>query len=259
MITLLNKFDDGYIIQRKDVLDIISHYIDADGLSEYIKDVDFDNSDLSPASYNPITHKMRFNPEPILEYCDDKFFEISKGFDVDKKYFPYFVNFYYLYAIFHEIEHARQEKRYKTSEDKLYRYLYELCDYLHFHDNSLYKKNHSLFPMEIDAHNNGFLRSYQLLSYTKLPRRETRIMYLRYLYSLLYNYRKVNCFNVLTPIDKLSQAARQVDIKKIHELLHESRLPKIERFNLGVSVTPREYNSISSEKNKILTKEILRK
>ena len=259
MITLLNKFDDGYIIQRKDVLEIIGHYISEDNLGKYIKDVSFDNNIEGSATYNPITGRMSFNEEKVLKYCNEKFSDVFEIFKVSDTYESYFINFYYLYTLFHEIEHAKQEKEYDNTNNKLYRYLYELCHNLLFYDHSLYEKRHSLFPIEIEAHNNGFLKAYQLLSYTKLPKRETQIMYLRYLYSLLCNYEKINCFRVLTPIDKLSMESKQVDIKRIFKLVDESRLSKIERFNLGVCVTPRELNSIKKEKDKIIFKGRFRK
>ena len=253
MITLLNKFDDGYIICEKDVLEIVSHYIKEDNLEEFIRDVSFDNNYGCMGAYNPINNKIVLNSDDILKFCYSLWNKLMKLYNIDEKYSSYFINFYYLYVLFHEVEHAKQNKKYKSLNDKsiLYAFLYELCSRLEG-NNQFYDKNHDLFPMEIEANNNGLLKSYNLLSYTKLPGRETRILYLQYLFSLLSNYERINKYRVLTPIEKLYENVKTLDIDLIFNLLDESKLSKIERFNLGVCVTPKEFDGIDYEKKKIL-------
>ena len=145
-----------------------------------------------------------------------------------------------------------QAMKYHRDNNIVFQYLYELCTTLQNNDRVLYNKNHSLFPLEIDANNNGYLNAYNLLSYTKLPGRETKILYLQYLFSLLNNYQKINNFRILTPIERLAKENSSIDIDTIFKLLDETRLNKIERLNLGICITPREFNSINFEKVKIL-------
>ena len=255
MITLLNKFDDGYIIQRKDVLDIISHYTEKDHLENFIKDVTFGSNNEHAGTYNLDTYKIALNDDMILENCYELFGELSRIYNIDRGYYPYFINFYYLHTLFHEIEHAKQEKNYQLMrKSNLYEKLYELGRTLQMDNIDFYRKNHSLFPMEIDANNNGYLESYNLLSHTKLPRRETRILYLQYLFSLSYNYQKVTNNYILSPIEKLIEQSNGMDILTLIQLLKETHLSKIERLNLGLIITPSEFNSIEHEKNKILCK-----
>ena len=258
MITLLNKFDDGYIIGEKDVLEIVSHYIEEDNLEEFIKDVSFDNNYEGMGAYKHKANIIILNNENILKFCYCIWDKLMKLYNIDEKYCTYFINFYYLYVLFHEIEHAKQNKKYESLDDKsvLYAFLYGLCSRLEG-NNQFYDKNHDLFPTEIEADNNGLLKSYNLLSYTKLPVRETKVLYLQYLVSLQSNYERINRYRVLTPIEKLyndikiDNNIKVIDMNLILKLLDKSKLSKIERFNLGVCITPKEFDSISRERIKI--------
>ena len=69
--------------------------------------------------------------------------------------------------------------------NKVYVFLYELNDDLMNRNKDLYTRCHDLFPMEIEANNTGLLQSYNLMSHTKLPNREKKIMHLQ-LYLLCY-------------------------------------------------------------------------
>ena len=61
----------------------------------------------------------------------------------------------------------------------------ELNDDLMNRNKDLYTRCHDLFPMEIEANNEGLFKAYQLMTYTKLPGKETQLMHLDYLSNLL--------------------------------------------------------------------------
>ena len=255
MITLLNKFDDNYIIQEKDVLEIINYYINENNLKDYLNDVIFSNHSKYIGCYDLKTNQIIFNDEKILSFCYRKYDLVHNKFFIDENSYTYFLNYYYLYIIFHELSHVMQKANYEKElmkNDNINSYLYELCRKMHYGNQAFYSKNHNLFPMEIDANNNGFLKAYQLMMYTKLPKKELRIMYLQYLFSLLENYTLINPYRVMTPVDKLSKINALIDINEISCLLHKSKLSKIERINLGLDITPKEYHRIEKEKEKIL-------
>lgn len=257
MITLLNKFDDNYIIKEKDILDVAASYVKDNNLEQYLSDIVFDPNNMHLGHYNLKTNKIVLNDEKIIKFGYKLFDKLQNRFEINENYYTYFLNFYYLYIIYHELVHVSQKARYESNinkKDDVFNYLFELCFSLHSNDNSFYKENHDFFPMEIDANNTGYLKAYTLMEYTKLPGKECKMMYLQYLHSLLNNYQKINNERIITPIDKLAMENGNVDINKIGELLNESKLSKIERMNLGLNITSKEYDSVIKEKTKCLIK-----
>jgi len=255
MITLLNKFDDNYIMKEKDILSIISSYIKENNLEAYLKDVSFIDNTNHLGYYNVKTNELVLNDERIIKFGYRLFDKLNNKFHLNEDNYSYYLNFYYLYIIFHELTHINQKAKFeKSNNDDLFNYLYELCMKLHQNDVMFYSKNHDLFPMEIEANNKGFLRAYNLMTYTKLPLKECRVIKLQYIHSLIKNYERINNYRIITPIEKLLDASDATEIRRINELLDNSRLSKIERMNLGVGITPREYDSIIREKAKCLIK-----
>lgn len=253
MITLLNKFDDKYIIKEEDVLEIVSFYLKSNSLTDYLKDIKFDNQSINLAFYNLENNSIVLNSERIWKYCYKKADKIKQEFHISNEYYTYFLNFYYMEVLFHELTHANQKHNYEhAKKDSLYVYLYDLCRLLEYSDYAFYNQNHNLLPTEIEANNNGFLKSYQLMTYTKLPGKETMLMHLEYLRSLLANYRKINNFKVLAPLDKLHVKNPIVDIEEIYKLMDKEKISKIERLNYGLDISPKEFDSIEKEKQKIL-------
>ena len=253
MITLLNKFDDKYIIKEKDVLDIASAYIKENAVEKYLNDINFDSTSNYLAYYNIRTNDIVFNDEKIINNAYKLYDLFYKEYHVNEDNYTYFVNFYYLYIIYHELTHVSQKKRYENSNDEnIYNYLYDLCSNLRKSDVTFYKSKHDIFPMEIEANNKGTLKAYNLMQYTKLPNKECQMLYLRYLSFLITDYERINNFRIKTPIEKLSDENDFVDINKIYELTDHSHLSKIERLNLGLNITVKEYDGIEKEKQKIL-------
>ena len=255
MVTLLNKFDDNYVIKEDDVYGIISSYIKENDLNDEINDVIFSSSDNSLGSYNLNSKKIVLNNEKIWKYCYKNTDEIITNYPVNTKYYTYYLNYFYLTVLFHELEHVSQNKRYENTKNRItdiYCYLYELCQVLKYHNEPFYNKYHDLFPMEIEARNKSLLRSFNLMNYTKLPNNATKIMHFRYLQSLLSNYKRMNKYSIIPPIDILSRVSDNININDIYTLLDHAKLSKIERMNLGVNITANEYNSIQKQKMKIL-------
>lgn len=253
MISLLNKFDDNYVINEKDVLEIASYYLTSNSLTDYLKDIIFDDKSTHLVYYNPIDNTILLNNERIWKYCYKNADRVKNDYRINDRYYNYFLNFYYFSVIFHELTHALQKMNYeKAKSDSLYAYLYDLCKLLQYTNIAFYNKNHDLLPLEIDATNNGFFKAYQLMTYTNLPSRDAQIMHLEYLKSLLNNYRRLNKYKVITPLDKLYSKNPIIDIEEIYKLMDQEKISKMQRLNFGLDITPKEYDSINKEKMKIL-------
>ena len=257
MSSLLSKFNDNYVINLDDVYEIALNYIKVNHLELFLNDIDFDDNREELAFYNPKECNIILNNKKTWETCykwTDKFMEL---YHVDNKYYSYILNFYYLYVLFHEMTHANQKMNHDQLTSKtsnVYLFLYELCEKLHLDSQEFYDNNHDLFPMEIEANNNGLLKAYNIISHTKLPKKESRILYLQYIKSLLTNYEKENKYHILTPLDKLYKEENRINMKMINELFDKANLTLIERLNLGLNITPKEYNHLQKEKLRILIK-----
>ena len=253
MITLLNKFDDKYIIKEEDVLEIVSFYLRSNNLDNYLKNTIFDDNENFLASFDTKNNIIIINNERVWKFCYKNSDNALEKYHFNEEYYSYFLNFYYISVLFHEMTHAKQKMEYENNlNSDLYNYLYELCRMLEYSDLSFYNKNHDLLPLEIEANNNGYLKAYQLMTYTKLPGKEASLMHLEYLKSLLSNYRRLNNYKVLAPMDKLHVKNPVIDIEKIYNLMDNERLSKMDRLNYGLDITPKEYDSIEKEKQKIL-------
>ena len=254
MITLLNKFDDKYIISKKDILGIALSYIELNGLENYFKDISFSSDSKFMGYYNIKTNEIVLNDDKIMKFCYRLYDKLNKFNAIDEDYYSYFINFYYLYIIYHELTHVNQKAKYENgiNDNNLFNYLYETCFKIREEDKSLYNKYHELFPMEIEANNNGFLTAYNLMQYTKLPGKECKMMHFQYLTTLLINYEKVSDDRILTPIEKLTLETNCIDLDKVYELLNNENISKIGRLNYGLPISEREYDTIQKEKQKIL-------
>ena len=255
MITLLNKFDDNYIIREDDIYGIVSSYIRENDLSNELYDITFSNETNYLGSYNLNSKKIILNNERIWKYCYKNTDLLIVNYPSNTKYYTYYLNYFYLTVLFHELTHVLQKRKYDLINNKInniYSYLYELCQTLKYCNEAFYNEYHNLFPMEIEARNESFLRAYNLMNHTKLPGGETKIMRLKYLQSLLLNYKKINKYVVNTPMNILSEASSDINIQDVFTLLDKSKLSKVERMNLGLNIKTREYNGIQKEKMKIL-------
>ena len=52
MITLLNKFDDNYVIGKKDIYDIVYDYVKKENIEKYFHDINFTNALSVLAGYS---------------------------------------------------------------------------------------------------------------------------------------------------------------------------------------------------------------
>ena len=255
MITLLNKFDDNYVIREKDILDVVTAYTRENNIGDYLTKTSFSSTSKHLGYYDANSNQMILNSKRIIKLAYSLFEKLKEKYPINENYSTYFINYFYLYILYHDLTHVKQRIKYEANnKDSLYNYLYELCTDLHQKDFVYYKQNQESLSMEIEANNSALLRAYNMMSYTKLPRNECQIMRLEYLLSVLANYERVNNYYIMTPIEKLNKEDSKFDLDRIYELLDKTRLSKIERLNLGLNITPREYDSIEKEKNKILTK-----
>ena len=260
MVTLLNRFDDNYIMKKEDIMEIVAYYTKEKGIQSSIKDVFFTSNNNVSASFDPSNHEIYIHPNKVIENSQALFADIQKKYQIDDKYYSYFINFYYLHAIYRELEHANQEARHEKNDSKeaIYNYLFELCTRIHQESKPFYEQNRILIPNEIEAHNNSLFTPSVWMKYTKLPSREGNIMYLQYLQSLIANYKKGNGGQLITPIEQLAAIYPNVDLETIKELTKQTKLKKIARLNLGLSVEPKELTDleevITKKTNKILHK-----
>lgn len=63
IITLLNRFDDNYVIQKEDVLDLTARYIRDNNLSSLVSNVVITDEDRS--AYDSDSQLVKFNIEDI--------------------------------------------------------------------------------------------------------------------------------------------------------------------------------------------------
>ena len=246
MITLLNRFDDNYVIRKEDVLNLAAEYIKNDNLSSLVSDVVITDEDRS--TYDSDNQLVKFNIKEISEANQRLFEQLQKEYDIDGKYTSYYLNFYYLKHIYKVLVNISQKAKYEGKED-IRGYLYDLCQSVSMDD-----KSRLLLPMEKEASNFGLLKAYNYLSYTKLPSKEAERMHLEYFKEVLLNYNRRNNYQVTSPIEVLNEMFPIIDMDELNRLLDESKLIKEERFHLGLPVTTKEYDSIQGEVNKRLVK-----
>ena len=256
MNSLINKFNNYHVMDSDDILDITSRIISEYHLEEYLKDIKF-NDDLDEiAVYGQTSCIIYINMKRLWTACYNWANKLQAKYKIDDRNYSYLLNYYCLYILFHEITHAVQKKKHDklcNDTNSAYIFLYELCELLEREEKELYENHHDLFPMEIEANNNGLLKSYNFISHTNLPNREKRILHSQYLTSLIMNY-DISDKAITTPFNKLYNLESRINILKLNELLEESPLDKIERLNLGLDITRGEYKSLQKEKVRLLIK-----
>ena len=252
MMDILSKINDNYVLEKKDILKIVELFFRENHLELYLNDIVFDNNSKYLGAYSIKDKKIILNDDKIIKSCYKFSDRLQKIYHIDENYYNYFLNYYYLYILFHELEHVKQVKKFYDHGTLLYQFLYDLCQRLHYNNPDFYHKNHDFFPMEIDANNNGYLRAYNFFSHTNLPIRDLEIMHAQYLFSLLYNYDKIGNKYISSPINKLCIVDKRINKDLIHKLVDMCKPTEEERLNLGLNITPHEYNSINNEKRKII-------
>ena len=120
MITLLNKFDDNYVIGKiNDICDIVSPYIRQYNLGGYLKDISFNPESKYLAYYNIRTNRLFFNDEKIIRTGYRLFDQLRRKYQISEKYYTYFLNYFYLYIIYHELTHVYQKARDESTLNEL--------------------------------------------------------------------------------------------------------------------------------------------
>ena len=250
---IINIIDGGKIIETDDVLKIVSSCIKYYNLDKYVKDVYFDSNNIYPANYVIKDNVIVFNDQKIIESAYRLYDLIYDIYKIDENNYKYIINFYYLYVIFHELEHAKQKMIYETSDNELFNYLYEIREILQLNRN-FYDEYHDLFPMERQAINSGNIKAYQLMCHSNLSERECNVLYLVYLIRRLCNYHCKNDAKVISPINQLFELA-QGNINILNNLIMNSKLSTDDKIDLGLDINYPEYLNLRREKH-ILYKKI---
>lgn len=244
MITLLNKFDDKYIIQKDDIHEITSKYIKENEAQEFLRDVNLTKESDIVVDFNYKNNELSINMDKLLEQCYKLYRELKERYKIEDQFESYFINYYILEALYQELVHVSQKKRLNSNEEELYKHLIELSIKIKENNPDFHKDNKLIIPGEIEARNTGILTAYNWLDYTKLPVKKDQILYLEYLRNLLLNYKKKNKYQVETPIELLIQKDSSIDIEEIYKLVDKSKMKKIGRLNLGLPITAREYSGV---------------
>lgn len=254
MISLLNRFDEEYIIKKDDILEISSKYAKENKVEPYLSDIIFTNNNGQLSTYNEKDKIITFNPKQILEECKRLLEELRKHHQIDEKYYYYYINYYYLHYIYKELTHLSQRKSIEEKDkEELYRYLIKVSNKFKESKPHIYKKIPELVPKEREAKNLGLYTAYDLMKYTKLPRKESKIMYLEYLKALISSYIK-NEDEIISPIELFSEIDKNIDLDKLKELINTSKVNEAEKMNLGLPLLEDEYNSMENNISKRLIK-----
>ncbi len=252
MITLLNKFDDGYVMNKEDIKKVFLEKIREYNLEDYYKDIKFEMISDYMAYYSTGDGLIHFDDKKVnrvaYDYCDN----LISWYNADEDYYTYYLNFYFLYFIYHEIRHLLQLKMRKNDSFASNNYLYDVCHDLRKNKN-FYKENHNSFPMEIDAANFGLLKAFEILSHTKMIPRERRILQAEYLSSLHYRYALTDEGTVKSPVEMLALKSDLVDLGMINNISSHNHLSKMDRVNLGLPITVSEYNELKNKEEKVLS------
>ena len=246
MITLLNRFDDQYVVKKEDVLEIAAKYVKDHGEEAYLRDINFTKEDGVITDFNYKNNEFSINMDNLLKRSKELYQQLKEKYKSEDKYESYYLNFYILQAIYQELTHVSQKKKIESSnkQEELYRYLIELSIKEKENNQKLFRGSPLLIPAEIEATNTGLLTAFNLLDYTKLPSKESNIMYLEYLKNLILYYQRMNKYQVKTPIEILKEKDNNIDLKKIYRLLDKSKMKKMARMNLGLPITASEYKGI---------------
>ena len=256
MNNLLNKINDQYVIEKNDILDLALLYVRKNNIEQFLSDVIFTSKANVMAHYNNSTKEIVLNDDRIIKTCYKLTDRLQKIYHIQDDHYNYFLNYYYLFTLYHELMHVSQRARFEqsTNQNNIYNYLYAMCIVLHSSNIFFYKHNHDIFPMEIEANNNGYLNAYNLIKNTQLLPKEKNILYLQYLFSLSLNYKKRNKRKIISPIELLNMENEFVDINSINVLVGECNLSRLRRMTLGLFITPSEYEMMKDEKYKCLVK-----
>lgn len=253
MITLLNRFDDGYIMKEEDIRQIINEYKKNYGLEEYVRDVSFKPHSKYPAFYNTKDRIISFDDKRCIRAAYKYFDELYNNYPIDEDNYTYYINNYFLYIIYHELTHAEDLKRYEINyrSNDVFCELYDACNNIRKDDYRFYEKKHNYFPMEINAIHNGLLSAYKIMQHTKLPTRECRVLYAEYLSMLYYYYNKDDEEIITSPVETLARMSKLIDFDRVNDMLNNSSLSKMERINLGLPITLKEYSSLINKEEKV--------
>ena len=247
MDKIINIIDSGNIIETDDILRIVSLYIKYYNLDKYVKDVYFDSENIYPAHYIIKDNIIVFNDKKIIESAYKLYDLVYNVYEIDENSFKYILDFYYLYVIYHELEHAKQKMIYETSDNELFSYLYEIRERLHL-KKDFYDQYHDLFPMERQAINSGNMKAYQLICHSNLSKRECNVLYLLYLIRRAYNYHYRKDVNVISPINQLFELA-QGDINILNNLIMNSKLSIDDKIDFGLDIDYSKYKNLCKEKH----------
>ena len=243
--SVIDKINNLDIINENDFLSIGYRHCKRNYSLKILKDIKFDDTIDYIGAYHPSCQDIVFNFNLVKELVDKAINSQKDLYQLTDEEIIYLSNFYYLYALFHELRHVEQHFNhdYKSLDtNPLILYLYELCDELEMIKRHIYDKNHDLFPTEIDANYHGFLDSYKILSKTEAGPIVKNIMIHNTLKSPIINYSRVDNRVVKSPLDKLFEIDSNINREIMDRFLNERDLSFEERLSHGLNISISEFH-----------------
>lgn len=254
MITILNKFDDGYIIgdhnveqNIKDIHDITSVFLKMYGIDD--KEIKLSNDSGIICAYDYYSNYAMLNAEKALEES------MKFASDFPEEYRSYYVNYYFLYFIHYLVMHLVQSQMYgQQNSDNPLRYLYDVSE--KSSQNGIVTCNESILtPMEIEARNMARKRAWQIMRSTKLPMKDVALFHYYYLSMLIEKYGD----DGLSPIEMMPLDNTNIDLEKLFQLMENTGIGIKDRINLGLPVSPFIIKFLDFYSQKTLSKTIYHK
>ncbi len=163
-----HSFINNTVIENREINEIIIGLINENNLQNYIKKININNNLKYQAIYYPKNKTLEYNPLLISESSYNIASEI--GITTDINHINQFYNLNRLITIFHEVEHAIQNKQYEElSDENILRQVIEpgiMMGYkypnLSLKEKVLYRYHHYIIPTEKAAEINATLKILKL-------------------------------------------------------------------------------------------------
>lgn len=242
MKTIIDTINNKEIIKEEQANNIVSLYIKKKELEKYLKnDIQY-NDDKT--CYSRADRIITFNESYTFKLANQLYNYLNNYFGINDNSYSYYINFYYLYRIYHELTHSYQYKRDEIGYKHSYSYLHLINNRLITKNNDYYEDvdGHDFFPMEIEADNIGFSMAYKIMKMTDISKRDLKVLYTYYLSTFLYNYSiESSEKRIISPIEKLSFVTKGIDMIKLIEIIKQDNLNLLERVKFGLPITFLEY------------------
>lgn len=167
LLNIIFKYAKNFKLPDKDfvnnVIDVIANY---DDINDYINNVDISSSYKYAASYTFCSRILKLSICDIITRAETNFNAYCEIYNLKKTEKYIFICYYFVYTIFHELDHTRQNKILNTTKkDNFERILIQNSVDVLVANFEIYEKEHDLFPNERMAIINSCVRINEMLKY----------------------------------------------------------------------------------------------